>query len=351
MQIGIITNPNSRKNRSCPDRASRLQRIVGDHGAVRQTRSTDEIKPALRDFLRQRARFWVSDGGDGALHWMLREGLQVLQEEEFREGGHQLPLALPTNGGSIDFVAHNAGIRGDAESILGTLVRDLRHGRRIDEVEVDSMTIDAVEVTPEGERPLRTLGFAVAAGGIGQRFFEKLDQEGEHTTSNIVSILTRTVTSTPLAYTPLGKLPGVTPAMRQYARDMFNPTRARITVDGRELPWTDFTGVHVASMAINLGGVFRFFSLADKPGQLHGIIGSPTPFEIVSRVPRMIAGKRLTAARLFDGPCQQLTMEATTEELLAPVIDGEWYENLRSITFRLGPRVRIPKVVGRSYLN
>jgi diacylglycerol kinase family enzyme len=351
MQIGVITNPNSRKNRSCPDRAERLQQIVGDHGAVRQTRSTEEIKPALREFLRQRARFWVSDGGDGALHWMLRQGMEVLQEDEFRGSDRELPLALPTNGGSIDFVAHNAGIRGNAESILSTLVRDLRQGRHVEEVEVDSMAIDAVEATPNGDRSVRTLGFAVAAGGVGQRFFEKLDEEGEHTTGNILSILTRTVTSTPLAFTPLGKLPGVTPAMRQYARDMFDPTRARITVDGRELPWNEYTGVHVASMSINLGGVFRFFNLADKPGQMHGILGSPTPFEIVSRVPKMIAGKRLTASRLFDGPCQELTMEATSDELLAPVIDGEWYENLREVSFRLGPRVRIPKVVGRAYSN
>ena len=38
-------------------------------------------------------------------------------------------------------------------------------------------------------------------------------------------------------------------------------------------------------------------------------------------------------------------MEATGDELLAPVIDGEIYRNLRSVAFRLGPRVRIPKVV------
>jgi len=41
-------------------------------------------------------------------------------------------------------------------------------------------------------------------------------------------------------------------------------------------------------------------------------------------------------------------VEATGDELLAPVIDGEYYRNLRKITFKIGPKVKIPKVVGRN---
>lgn len=351
MDIGVITNPNSRKNKNRPNRAEVLQSIVGRHGEVRQTHTPEEIKPALRDFLRRRARYWVSDGGDGALHWMLRMGLEVLQEDEFRTGGYGLPLAVPTNGGSIDFVAHNVGIRGDAESILTTLVADLREGRRVEEVEVDSMLVRGLQVSDGVERPFRTLGFAAAAAGIGQRFFEKLEVEGSHSARNLVSVLTRTVASFPFASTPLGSLPGIPSSLGQYAREMFKPAVASVTVDGKVLPWRDYTGVHVASMSINLGNVFRFFGLADEPGQMHGIIGSPTPFEIIQRIPKMIAGQRLTAARLFDGPCREVTMEATSEELLAPVIDGEFYTNVKSITFSIGPRLRIPKLVGRYVPN
>jgi hypothetical protein len=42
-----------------------------------------------------------------------------------------------------------------------------------------------------------------------------------------------------------------------------------------------------------------------------------------------------------------MIMEATGDELLEPVIDGEYYKNLRSLSFRIGPRVRIPKVIAR----
>jgi hypothetical protein len=52
MHIGVITNPNSRKNKNRPDRAQRLQSIVGAMGEVHETESLDSIKPVLREFLR-----------------------------------------------------------------------------------------------------------------------------------------------------------------------------------------------------------------------------------------------------------------------------------------------------------
>src|SRR5262245_62410623 len=138
MENGVITNPNSRKNRNRPDRAERLQRIVGELGEVHSTSSIESIKPVLRDFLRKRARYWVADGGDGALHWMLRMGMEVLQEDEFVGQAVSLPVTLPTKGGTIDFVANNVGIEGDAEGILATMRATLEDGASIEETEVDS---------------------------------------------------------------------------------------------------------------------------------------------------------------------------------------------------------------------
>jgi hypothetical protein len=346
MQIGVITNPNSRKNLRKANRAAVLQSIVGDFGEVRQTPDVDSIKPVLREFLRQKARFWVSDGGDGALHWMLREGLEVLEEEEFAGKGFSLPLAMPTNGGSIDFVAHNVGLRGNAETLLAALRRALEAGQRIEEAEVDSMLIEGVESTPEGDRSFRTLGFAVAAGGVGQRFFEKLFAAGEHNGSVMVSIVAKTVASWPIAMSPLRHLPGLPELLKTYACEMFKPTTCRITLDGKVLPYEDATGIHIASMSIDLAGLMRFFGLADQPGILHAIVGRPSPACIIANLPRMYFGRQMKGEELYDGPCKELTLEATGEELLGPVIDGEFYQNVRRIAFKVGPRVRIPKVVG-----
>src|SRR5689334_128316 len=219
MQIGVITNPRSRKNRGHPERADRLQSIVGPLGEVHATASVESIKPVLRDFLRKRARYWVADGGDGALHWMLRTGMELLQEDEFVGQSITLPMTLPTKGGTIDFVANNVGIEGDAEGILGTLRRALERNHLIEDTEVDSMVIDGVQVVDGADVPFRTYGFASAAGGVGQRFYEKYYADPDPNPRTIVKVVANTVASAPIALSPLSRLP--LGSWTTYAKEVF----------------------------------------------------------------------------------------------------------------------------------
>ena len=104
--------------------------------------------------------------------------------------------------------------------------------------------------------------------------------------------------------------------------------------------------VHIASMSIDLGGVFRFFTRADKPGQMHAIVGSPSPMQIVRNLGRMHSGKPLQSPKIVDRECRSMTVEATGGELLAPIIDGECYQRVKKLSFSRGPRLRIPKITG-----
>lgn len=343
MEIGVITNPNSRKNRNRPDRAERLQRIVGSMGEVHQTASIASIKPVLREFLRKRARFWVADGGDGALHWMLRTGMEILQEEEFVGRSVALPMTLPTKGGTIDFVANNVGIQGDAEGILGSLRRSLERNTVIEETEVDSMVIDGIQLVDGAEVPFRTYGFASAAGGIGQRFYNKYYSDPDPNPRTIMKVVANTVASAPIALSPLRKLP--LGSWSTYAREVFEPTTCKVMLDGMRLPGDRFTGVHIASMSINLGNVLRFFGKADQPGLMNALVGTPNPWNIIRNLPRMARGEEMRGRDILDRACREMVLEATGDELLAPIIDGEYYRNVKKIAFRIGPRVRIPKVV------
>jgi diacylglycerol kinase family enzyme len=345
MQIGVITNPNSRKNRGRVNRAAQLQSIIGDAGEVRETRQIEEIKPVLREFLRRRARYWVADGGDGALHWMVRAGLEILQEPEFAESGATLPLTLPTNGGTIDFVANNVGIKGRAEELLGTLRGALEAGTHVEEVEVDSMVIDAVEETASGPVHFRTYGFAAAAAGFAQRFYAKYYAHEDPNPRTIVKIVASTVATVPIGYTPLRQLKMIPRALREYAPFMFKPCMARVTVDQQTFPHTRCTAINIASMSLNLGNVFRLFNKADTPGQLHALVGATSPWGAVRQLPSMVGGGEFRGDKIIDTPCRELTMEAVGDELFAPIIDGEYYRNLRQISFGVGPRVRIPKLV------
>ena len=59
----------------------------------------------------------------------------------------------------------------------------------------------------------------------------------------------------------------------------------------------------------------------------------------------MARGEEMVGRDILDRPCRELTMEAVGDELLAPIIDGEFYRDVKRVSFRVGPRVRIPKVV------
>ncbi len=351
--VGVITNPNSRKNRNRRERPGRggragtLQAIVGEGGRVLETPAPEAIAPALRAFLRAGARIWVSDGGDGALNWMLRAALDVLDEPEF--AGCGLPMVLPTNGGTIDFVAKTAGVVGDAPRLLAALRDLVARDAPIPSVELDTLAIEGVRRTAAGEAPFRSIGFAAAAGGVGQHFFAKYYASDDPRPFDIVRVIARTLVAAPFALTPLGRLD---PRLGRYAADLFEPTQARVTVDGEVFPTTACTCIHVASIPINLGGVVRVFRGAAEPGRLHAIYGAPTPLGIIRNLPRVVIGATPRGGGLVDGPCAEMTVEATTNEDLAPVVDGEYDRGVRRVTFRLGPPVRVVRLntVGGSRL-
>jgi diacylglycerol kinase family enzyme len=342
MQIGVITNPNSRKNKGKPDRAQRLQSIVGELGEVHETRTLESIKPVLREFLRKRARYWVADGGDGALHWMLRMGMEVLQEDEFAGQRVAMPLTMPTNGGTIDFIAGNVGIKGDAEGLLATLRGKLERGpaRRGDRGRLDAH---------RGRRGHRRWRSPVPHLGLRGR-------RRRHRPALLLEVL-RGRRPQP-AHDRQGRGPhavvdaggddaaaaGCRPgAARRLRPAMFKPTRAKVTLDGMVLPGDEFTGIHVASMSINLGNVLKFFGKADQPGLMNAIVGTPSPWAIARNLPRMARGDEMVGREVLDRPCRELVMEAVGDELLEPVIDGEYYRNLRRVSVPARPACPHPQ--------
>src|SRR5690606_16334500 len=153
----------------------------------------------------------------------------------------------------------------------------------------------------------------------------------------IVKVVGTTLAS--LAVSPFRALPGVPAELRTYADELFRPTPCRVAIDGRALPYDAFTGVHIAAMSLDYHGVFHLFPRADEPLRLQALVGSTNPLGIVRNLPNMHLGRRLSGERIVDELCGEMTVEATGDELLAPVIDGEYYRDVRRVSFALGPRI------------
>jgi len=329
MFVGVVLNPQARKNRLAGgDRAARLARVLGPHGEVVETGSTDDLPDAVERLL-PRATHLVSDGGDGALHWLINEVRDRLGEDDVE----RWPTFVPTNGGTIDFIARRVGVKGHSLGIVHRLATAASTRRPPREVELDTLCIDGERT--DGERFSR-VGFALAAGGIGHRFFDKYYESSDPSAKTIVEIITRTIGEFALA-----RVGAVREA--SYADHMFRPTTARVTIDGEELHMREHSALHAGSIDVNFAGVLRVFPFASDLGVIHFHAGDIRPSVIIANLPSLVRGGALRGDNLVDRSGHEMTIEMG-DEVLRPIIDGERYEDVRSLRIRPGPRVRIGRV-------
>ncbi len=334
--IGVVTNPNSGKNRRNPGRRGELERAIGRFGVVRQTHDLDELERALVEFFDLGCDVWVCDGGDGTLHWMLTIGDRLA-----RARGKTLPRIVPANGGSIDFVAHRAGIRGEA----GAVVRALIDAHRRSEAP-DAVVLDTFRMRGRGRdgTSFDHLGFASAIGGIAQRFFGKLYEKKPVDGWSIWRVISRSVSGVALGQAPQRVQQLFPREVVDFADEVFAPTLAHVDVDGRRLAFDSFASLQVGSIDINLGGVVRTFRHAQAPGVLHAQALSATPLGVVANLPNIVLGTPIWGRNVYDGPAARMRVAAVGDESLDPVIDGEMFHGLAELEVSRGPQLAVPRV-------
>lgn len=335
--IGVLTNPNSGKNRRNPSRRRQLERAVGKRGLVRQTHDLAELASVLDELIAEDCRYWVCDGGDGTLHWLLTVGA-----ERLRAAGKDTrwPLIVPANGGSIDFVAHKVGIRGEAVDVLRRLVHRIEHGETIERTQLDTMRVRG---TMHDGTPFDHIGFASALGGIAQRFFGKLYEKKPVDGWSIARVIGNSVAGAMVGTAPSQLAQLLPQSLRSY-HEVWAPTLAHVDVDGRRLPWGSYAALQVGSIDINLGGVVRTFRRAEAAGVLHAQAISTTPLGIVANLPNVVLGTPIWGSQVFDGPVETIGVRALAGESLDPVIDGELFHGLAELQISRGPTLEVPRV-------
>lgn len=338
--IGVLTNPNSGKNRRQHARRLELERALGRHGFVRQTGSIDELADVVDEFLESGCEYWVCDGGDGTLHWLLSVGYRRARA---RLGAVAMPKIVPANGGSIDFVAHKVGIRGSAPEIVRALVDHVVEGTRPAVVSLDTLCVLGEPLQGAGPA-LDQVGFATAIGGVAQRFFDKLYEHKPVQAWHIADVLARSAAGGVASSAPRSLRDYIVPKLQNYADDVFEPARAHVDVDGRPLTFDRFSSLQVGSIDISLGGVVRTFRHAAAPGVLHAQALSTTRLGVVANIPNIVMGTPIWGKDVYDGPASELTATALPGHQLDPVVDGEVFRGLRRVEVSRGPRIDVPAV-------
>jgi len=345
-RIGIVVNPNAKKNRNDPQRAERMRRMLGDRGLVVETPSVEAIADAVRVFHEAGVRTWVADGGDGALHWLLNQAIDTLGEERALAGN----TFVPTRGGTVDFVARAARIEGDPFAVLRRLIDAGTYGRPMSIFQMPTLRFSGTAKEEATTRSIDRVGFGFAIAGYGANFFEPFYRTGRFRGPvRIVAKVGEGLVAAASRAAFIGPLRRLKPARLQSAEhDFLRPLHGRVWVndapfcDAAGAPMRTFTALNCASVPLDLAGVFLVFPRAHE-GAMHLHIGNVSAAEMARVLPVFARGGS-TEGKLreaYDGPCTSLRIACDTPHTLTPVLDGELEHGVVEARVSRGPTVRI----------
>ncbi len=328
MYVGVIVNPKARKNRAASrDRLAELGRILGSRGEVHETNSIEELRDTIAQ-IAPRVTHLVGDGGDGALHWLINEVEHCISDPQ------RWPAFVPTNGGSVNAVARKARVRGRPEAIIRALTAAAETDQPPPEVSLDTLVLDGETATGEA---FHRLCFGLAAGGVGNRFYDRYYDSPDHGRLAVARVIARSfgdyITS---------KIAPSRVKTPNYASILFTPTRARVVIDGYEVPSRTHSLLHAGAIDLRIGGPLRLFPKASAPGALHFQAGYLRPSRIVAQLPKALTNGALRGNGLRDVNGHEMVIEAE-DEPLSPIIDGERFLGIVKLVARAGPRIRIAR--------
>lgn len=341
--VGIVSNARSGRNRGGPGREARLQALAGPQALVRCTRNLDEVRAAAEEFIEAGCRYWVADGGDGTLHWLINAGRAVLEARGRLDPDDPFPFpVVPTRSGTMDFVARKVGLRLRADGIIRRLCEGVRNGGEFETDELPTLVVVGHRAgTPDSEE-FRHVGFATAVGGIGQRFFARYYALPRQTRMAILEISARAAAGHLASFLPF-RGPRWLDRMREHGNHLLSATPARVRVDGRTFPYDAYMGLHGGSICVDFG-TMKLFPHAGTPGRLHLVAGAMSRTEASWKWLWLVAGKPIPSRRWHEISGRSMEVEARGDELLDPVIDGEMFYGFDRLRVEVGPAVRIPRL-------
>lgn len=342
--VGVVTNPNSRKNRLNPQRYEQMRATIGDLGLVRRTQDVTAIADVVREFLDAGVRYFVADGGDGAFHWLMNTTWQVLG----KQATATWPAILPTNAGTIDFVGRKAGVIGGCDQLLPELARHLRMGLELEVVPLPTFDLRGV-YGPNADFPgkhFEKLGFAAALCGISQRFFDKFYAHDRQDGPGIAFLVAK-ILSSQAVRTPLLRWVPLPVGWRYFGEPVFEPMPADVWLDGAQLPIGQYRDLDIGAIDINIKNMFRFFPLAHTGEHLHVQCGDLGALDVLRNLPRMSGGQPMQIANYVTRQARHVKVVPREGKTLDPVIDGELYWGLAQCEVAIGPKVPVVRLQAR----
>lgn len=335
MHIGIVVNPQARRaaDPGLPERLGALCRTAGVGATVLVPRSPSEVASAVAQLVAERADVLCSCGGDGTLLSTVTALVRATPP------GAPLPGILLLPGGTMNTVAKNLGLGGPPEAILQALLtRSASPSRGLAAVPAfpqELLRLRTFDETPllRSDEPLELeespvpvterYGFLFTAA-MGARFL--LAYARRPGPGPAAWLALRTVLSS------------LVPGGGAFARWLFQPTAARVSVDG-ELLSTDRHRVLLAATVPDVGLGMRVPWRAGCAPRRFNLIASSLPlWRNALQLPRLLRGEPLQGQPHEDRLARAARLDFVQQEPLS--LDGELF-SARAAELSLGPTLTL----------
>ncbi len=313
--IGIVHNPNARKNRGDTEKAGRLSEILGRVGIVRETYSEEDIKEVAREYLKRGIKILGINGGDGTQHRVISKFISVYK-------GASLPPVIHMRGGTMNTIANALNVlKGSSENILSRIVEKYRNNERLHTVDRQVMEIRRNPGPPSEDNQY---GF-MFGGGLVTSFLDAYYAGGDTGPWKAARVVYRAAASAVLR--------------TEFVRTLVEPVGARVTADGEVLPFDTYTVIYASTLRY-LGIGFKVtYRAEEKPGYFHCIAGDPSGWEIIARIPRLMRGRPSGLKSLHDDIHQTLVIDGRGP--FSYTIDGELFTTNHRLTVTAGPTLKL----------
>ena len=299
---GVLLNANARRVRRDPDLVDRLRRLTSPE-RVRLTSGSEEVGPALDALLAQGIDALAIVGGDGTMAGTLTPLLRRFAAED-------VPVIVPTRGGTVNTIATSLGARGAPDRALARL-------------------LEKGGATPRLRAPVRVVADAgepvygfIFVNGAGARWLDLYYTESRMGARGAASLVARIAGSALVG----GEL----------ARRVFAPFEAELVVDGEAIAQRRFTAM-AASGVRDIGlGFTPFHSAGSDPKRIHLATTDAGPARLALELPALRAGWR---GSCLDHYSTHRALVRTTQPLPWS-LDADGFPPARRLEIGAGPALR-----------
>ena len=304
--IGVVTNPRSKANRRDPAGMHRLAYLLGTRGEAQATGSIDDLYRVAEQFKAAGIDVLGIHGGDGTLHVTLTAFIKTY-------GDTPLPRIAILGGGTLNTIARGLGIRGAPQSILYQVIEQYHQG-----LELKTLSRPVMHIGDQ-------YGF-IFGNGIIANFLEAYYATGKPSPTTGALLLVRGAASALVR--------------GSFARRLARRLHARVAVDGKAWPWTDFATITCGTVP-EIGIGFAPYARCMESVQHFAHVGFHCqPNDIVWELPAIYRGRPVAASKAESGLAREMVIETDAE--VPYIIDGDLHtQKPGALRVSMGPVLQI----------